>query len=337
MLPWFENGRFPLYLAPMAGFTDVVFRQLCKEHGADVMVTEFVMARKFLDSRGEDTAWETVDFSDQQRPMGVQIFGSDPSEMAEAAARIVDRLCPDFIDINFGCPAPKVVDNCAGSSLLNDLPQMGRIVQAVHDRVGRQTPVTAKIRIGWNETRIVAVDACQVLEQSGARAIAIHGRTKEQGYRGDADWDTIERAAMAVQVPVIGNGAVEGISLGEHLLRVKQQGVIRGLMIGRAALGYPWIFNEIKTFMESGAMPAPPELDQRWLTLTRYCKALMERPANSDRWNRLNWMRSRLKSFTKVMPGCRSLRQELDKVVTYEDLLALASRHQQEHADSALA
>ncbi|MFW6353070.1 MAG: tRNA dihydrouridine synthase [Verrucomicrobiota bacterium] len=184
MLPWFENGRFPLYLAPMAGFTDVVFRDLCKAYGADVMVTEFVMANKFLDPRGAEQAWETVDFSPAQRPMGVQIFGSEPAKMGEAARRIVDRLAPDFIDLNYGCPAPKVVDNCAGSSLLLDLPRLAGVASAVVEAVGAEVPVTAKIRLGWDAERLVAVEACRRLEGVGIEAIAIHGRTKVQGYRG---------------------------------------------------------------------------------------------------------------------------------------------------------
>lgn len=319
----------------MAGFTDVVFRELCKEHGADVMVTEFVMANKFLDPRGESTAWETVDFTPGQRPMGVQLFGSEPEKMGEAARRIVDRLGPDFIDLNYGCPAPRVVDNCAGSSLLLDPPRLVGVAEAVVRAVGATTPVTAKIRLGWDESKIVATDICRRLEGVGIEAIAIHGRTKTQGYRGDADWEKIEEAAAAVSVPVIGNGAVEGVPLGEHLARIRSRGLVRGLMIGRAALGYPWIFREVKAYLETGTLPPPPSLDERWETLLRYARELMERPAHADRWNRLNWMRSRLKAFTKFLPRVRRLRLELDQVTTFEELEALAARHRAEVDDPA--
>ncbi len=329
MLHWFEDGKFPLYLAPMAGFTDIVFRRLCKEQGADVMVTEFVMANKFLDQRGEASAWETVDFTPEQRPMGVQLFGSDPAKMGEAAVRIVERLQPDFIDLNFGCPAPKVVDNCAGSSLLRDLDKLGRVAETVVGMVGRGAPVTAKMRLGWDDAEIVATQASQLLESVGIEAIAIHGRTKMQGYRGSADWDAIEAAADCVRIPVIGNGAVEGLSLADHLQRVRERGKVRGLMIGRAALGYPWIFREIKSLLDSGEMPAPPPLEERWAVLLRYCRELMERPAHAERWDRLNWMRSRLKAFTKDMPGCRQLRPALDQVVSFADLEAVAQKHLQ--------
>jgi len=327
MLPWFENDRFPLYLAPMAGFTDVVFRALCKEQGADVMVTEFVMADKFLDPRGESVAWETVDFSPEQRPMGVQIFGSKPDKMAEAARRIAERMRPDFIDINYGCPAPKVVDNCAGSSLLLDPPLLTRVAEAVVQAVAPTTPVTAKIRLGWDETKLVAVDVCRRMEDVGVEAVANHGRTKVQGYRGDADWARIDEAATAVSIPVIGNGAVDGVPLGEHLEQVRSRGSIRGLMIGRAALGYPWIFHEVQTYLKTGTMPPPPTVEERWAVLLRYCQTLMNHPAHADRWNRLNWMRSRLKAFTKFLPGVRQLRREFDRVTTYEELLALRDKY----------
>lgn len=337
MLPWFEDGAFPLYLAPMAGFTDVVFRSLCKEQGADVMVTEFVMADKFLSERGQRSAWETVDFTATQRPMGVQLFGSIPENMAGAAEIIVERLRPDFIDLNFGCPAPKVVGNCAGSSLLRDLDRLEAVVAAVVGRVGGIVPVTAKIRLGWDDASVVAVEASRRIEACGAQAVAIHGRTKEQGYRGSANWDWIEAAAEAVTIPVIGNGAVEGISLADHVARVRDGGKVRGLMIGRAALGYPWIFREVKAVLAGKSVPPPPPLEERWEVLLRYARMLRERPAHADRWDQLNWMRSRLKSFTKVLPGCRHLRQALDRVVTYEDLEQLATEHLRENAATAEA
>ena len=330
-LPWFQRGSFPLYLAPMAGFTDVVFRELCKEQGADVMVTEFVMANKFLDERSRDSAWETIDFSLEQRPMGVQIFGSDPVKMAQAGQLIADRMQPDFIDINFGCPAPKVVENCAGSSLLKDLNLLEKVARTVADGLRGIVPVTAKIRIGWDDESVVAREACQRLESAGMAAIAIHGRTKMQGYRGNADWEVIEAAASAVSIPVVGNGAVEGIPLHQHLEGMITRGHVSGLMVGRAALGYPWIFREIKTYLETGDILPPPSLEERWETMLRYSRKLMERPANADRWNRLNWMRSRLKSFTKIIPGCRELRQELDQIITYEQLVELSERHLQAH------
>lgn len=323
MLPWFAEGRFPLYLAPMAGFTDVVFRRLCKAQGADVMVTEFVMANRFLQERGQDEAWETVDFTPEQRPMGVQIFGSDPANMGEAARVIVDRLRPDFVDINYGCPAPRVVDNCAGSSLLRDLPRLGAVAGAVVKAVSPETPVTAKIRIGWDAQSIVAPEAARILEAEGIQALAVHGRTKEQGYTGAADWGVIEATAAAVAIPVIGNGSIQG----PDDVRQRARGGIRGLMIGRAALGYPWIFREIKHCLEHGEAPPPPTLEERWQVILDYGRELANRPVRQARWDTLNWMRPRLKAFTKLIPGARQLRTRLDHVSTYEELEALAEEH----------
>lgn len=323
-LPWLQGEELPLYLAPMAGFTDKPFRQLCKEHGADVMVTEFVMCNRFLDQRSEADAWKTVDFSPEQRPMGVQIFGGEPDKMAEAARRIVDKLQPDFLDINYGCPAPKVVNNRCGSSLLRDLPLLQAVAKAVVDAVGADCPVTAKIRIGWDDSSIVAPEAARMLEAVGIEAIAVHGRTKEQGYRGRANWDVIHAVADHVSIPVIGNGSIETVADVE---KIRAAGKVKGLMIGRAALGYPWIFNQIKTCLRTGQMPPPPEPAERWEVLLRYCRDLNNHEYEDGPWEPLNWMRARLKSFTKVMPGSKQLRQQLDKVETYEQLEILAEQH----------
>ena len=318
-LPWFAGGRFPLYLAPMAGFTDRVFRELCKEQGADVMVTEFVMANKFLDPRGEKDAWGIVDFTPQQRPMGVQIFGSDPEKMAEAASRIADRLQPDFIDINYGCPAPKVVDNLAGSSLLRDPCRLQEVAETIVRRVTGRLPVTAKIRIGWDDTSINAVEVSRRLEDAGIEAIAVHGRTKEQGYSGDADWEVIHAVADAVSVPVVGNGSIR---TAEDVNRIKAAGKVRGLMIGRAALGNPWIFREIKHALATGEALPPPAIEERWETMVRYCRELMDHKQKGT-WDQINWMRPRLKAFAKGWPGSKDLRRALETVKTVEELEAL--------------
>jgi tRNA-dihydrouridine synthase B len=311
-----------LYLAPMAGFTDRVFRQLCKEQGADVMVTEFVMANKFLDARSERDAWEIVDFTPEQRPMGVQIFGGDPEKMAEAADRITDRLRPDFIDINYGCPAPKVVDNCAGSSLLRDPCRLEAIARSVVRRVGDRLPVTAKIRIGWDAASINALENSRRLEAAGIEAIAIHGRTKQQGYSGEADWEVIHGVADKVSVPVIGNGSIRTAA---DVRRVQAVGKVRGLMIGRAALGNPWIFREIKHALLTGESLPAPTLDERWEMIIRYCEELTDHRQKAH-WDRINWMRSRLKAFAKAFPGSKAMRRELEQVTTVDELRALAGR-----------
>ncbi len=314
MLPWFSDGRYPLFLAPMAGFTDMPFRQLCKEQGADVLVSEFVQAAAF--TRDRERAWETVDFAPAQRPMGIQIFGSDPASMAEAARLIADRLAPDFVDLNFGCPADRVTDCHAGSSLLRDPARLRQIASAVVNAIPG-TPVTAKMRTGWDAQSIVAVDVARTLEDVGIRALTVHGRTREQGYSGLPDWDIINAVARAVRVPVVGNG---NIRTAADVLRLRAESPVRGLMIGRAALGYPWLFREIKAVLATGQPIPPPTVEERWAALLRYAHLLPTRSGT------LNWARAKLKSFTHGMPQSRKLRGELDHVSTLADLEALASR-----------
>jgi nifR3 family TIM-barrel protein len=319
-LPWLAPGRLPLYLAPMAGYTNVVFRQLCKEHGAEVMVTEFVMADKFLDARSERAAWEIVDFAPEQRPMGVQIFGGDPAKMAEAARRIAARLAPDFIDLNFGCPAPRVVNNCAGSSLLRDLPLLARVAGAVVRAVGAQLPVTAKIRSGWDARSIVAVPAARLLAEAGIAALTVHGRSKEQGYGGAADWTLIHAVADAVRIPVIGNGSLRTAA---DVHREQAAGKVRGVMIGRAALGYPWLFREMRASLAGMPQPLPPDDDERWTTLLRFCRMMLALPGAARHGDHINWLRPQLQTFTRGLRGSRELRHRLAQVRTLEELEGL--------------
>src|SRR5438309_5080225 len=203
-LPWF-SGNFPLYLAPMAGVTDKVFRQICKDYGADVLVTEFVSAEGVF--RRNERTREYLDFGPCERPLGVQLFGADATHMAEAAKHVVDWVQPDFIDINFGCPVNKVVAKNGGSALLKDCPTLATVARAVVTAVA-PLPVTAKIRIGWDDSSINAVNVSRILEAEGIAAIAVHGRTRAQGYSGEADWNVIGEVADAVAIPVIGNGDI---------------------------------------------------------------------------------------------------------------------------------
>lgn len=321
MLPWFQSGGFPLYLAPMAGFTDVVYRELCKRMGADVLVSEFVLAESLLHDRFE--AWEAVDFSPSQRPMGVQLFGSSPEIMARAARAVVDRLAPDFIDLNFGCPSDKVVCRDAGSSLLRDLPRLEAVASTVRAALP-DCPVTGKIRIGWDDESIVAVEAAQALQRAGLEAIAVHGRTKVQGYSGQARWDVIGAVADAVDIPVIGNGDIRSSS---DVARVRATNNVRGLMIGRAALGYPWLFREIKEHLATGALPPPPALEERWATIRQYAGLLAARPGRLRHGKRVVWMRPKLIKLTKGMTGCKRARGLLKDMCTLDDLNHIAAQH----------
>jgi nifR3 family TIM-barrel protein len=221
---------FPLFLAPMAGVTNTIFRQLCRQRGADVLTSEFVSAEG-ITHRNERTR-EYLDFEPGERPVGVQLFGGDPDHLAEAAKQVVDWVKPDFIDLNFGCPVNKVVCKQGGSALLKDCPLLERVASAVVRAVAPM-PVTAKIRIGWNAATVNAPTVARILESTGIQRLAVHGRTKEQGYTGLADWTVIAEVADAVKIPVIGNG---DISNAADALKHRSETNVSGLMIGRAAM-----------------------------------------------------------------------------------------------------
>ena len=328
MLPWFQDDKFPLYLAPMARFTDIVFRQMCKEQGADVMVTEFVQADAL--AREDPRLWETVDFTDEQRPMGVQIFGSNPKSMAAAARLLSERLRPDFIDINFGCPADRVVCMDAGSSMLRNPVKLGQVTAAVVQAVP-DTPVTAKIRIGWDDNTIVAREVGHIVESEGAQALAIHGRTKVQGYSGEANWPVIAEVAKELSIPVIGNGNIRSAA---DVIQIREQTRCAGLMIGRAALGYPWIFRDIKHYLAHGVVPEPPSIAERWATIIDYTQRIMARPFREARHNDLRWMRPKIIALTKEMTGSRRIRGALGSVHQIEDLKRIADAHIAAHGDA---
>ena len=318
MLPWFDNSH-PLYLAPMAGVTDSVFRRLCKEQGADVLVTEFVSADGIL-HRNQRTR-EMLNFRAEERPVGVQLFGADPQRMADAARAVIDWVEPDFIDLNFGCPVNKVVCKHGGSALLRDCPLLERVALAVVKAV-EPLPVTAKIRLGWNQEMINATTTATILEQAGISAVAVHGRTKEQGYSGVADWQVIARVAETVSIPVVGNGDLSGVD--EMLLRLRTTGV-RGLMIGRAAMTAPWLFRQAKRFLDTGEIVPDPSMEERWKHILCHCRMAVAESGAEPR--AMAAMRGRLMAYSKGMPGGRSLRAELQRVFSLAQVEAISRRH----------
>jgi nifR3 family TIM-barrel protein len=306
----------------MARHTDVAFRQVCKEQGADVMVTEFVQSEALI--RDNVKAWEMVDFTEAQRPMGVQIFGATPASMAKAARLVCDRVKPDFLDLNFGCPAHKVIEQNAGSGLLRCTPLLYDLVKAVKDAIP-DVPLTAKMRLGWDHATIVAVEVAGRLQELGVEAIAVHGRTKEQGYSGEAHWGWIGQVAAAVDIPVIGNGDVkDGASA---LLRQRETGV-SGLMIGRAALGNPWIFAQIKAAMEGREGSAGEiGMQQRWDCMIRLAELTIEVHASRLGSRDVRWMLDRMHPLTHGLPGSRKLRDRLRHCLTLDDLRRLRDEH----------
>ncbi|WP_367875190.1 tRNA dihydrouridine synthase DusB [Luteolibacter sp. Populi] len=320
VLPWFQNGAFPLYLAPMAGVTDVVFRQICKELGADVMVTEFVSAEGII--QADERTRKYTEFTDEQRPVGVQLFGGDGERMGEAAKKIIDWKRPDFIDINFGCPVNKVVSKNGGSSLLKDCPALASVAAGVKRGVGGEVPVTAKMRIGWDDKTINAVEVCRILEDCGMEAIAVHGRTRSQSYSGDANWEVIDACARAVKIPVIGNG---DIASGEDLARRKQETAVSGVMIGRAAMQNPWIFREAKHYLKTGETLTSVPLEERWELVLRHCRLAVTSARYGAERHAMMAMRARLMAYCKGFPGAKELRQRLARVESVAEVEDIAA------------
>jgi tRNA-dihydrouridine synthase B len=299
----------------------VIFRGLCKELGADVMVTEFVSAEGILQADARTRKY--TEFTDEQRPVGVQLFGADGGRMGEAARKIVAWKRPDFIDINYGCPVNKVVARNGGSSLLKNCSLVAAVASGVVSAVGDQVPVTAKIRIGWDSQSINAVEIARALVDCGVRMITVHGRTRAQGYGGVADWEVIDAVARAVSVPVVGNG---DLASGTDVMRRRRETAVAGVMIGRAAMGNPWVFREANHFLTSGEALMPVPLEDRWEFVIRHCRLAVESGRQGDERQTLTALRSRLMAYCKGFPGAKELRQHLCQVVSVDEVAALSAR-----------
>jgi tRNA-dihydrouridine synthase B len=318
VLPWFRNS-FPLYLAPMAGVSDKIFRQLCKEHGADILTTEFVSAEGIF--RRNERTREYLDFDEIERPIGVQLFGANAEHMAEAAKQVVDWVQPDFVDLNFGCPVNKVVCNNGGSALLRDCPTLASVANAVVRAIA-PLPTTAKIRIGWDADSVNAVRVAKILADAGIAALTVHGRTRAQGYSGAADWNVIGEVAAAVSIPVIGNG---DLGSANDVAKRRRETGIAGAMIGRAAMSTPWIFRKTKAYLASGAIVDPPTLDERWKLILRHCELIVrewgaEEPA-------IRSMRARLMAYSKSMPEAKRLREKFSQISTLAEIQTIAEEN----------
>ncbi len=324
-LPWFAGENFPLYLAPMAGVSDKIFRQLCKERGADVLVTEFVSAEGVF--RRNERTREYLEFDECERPLGVQLFGGNAEHMAEAARHVVDWVRPDFIDLNFGCPVNKVVAKNGGSALLKDCPTLAAVAGSVV-RAAAPLPVTAKIRIGWDDNSINAVTVARILEDLGIAAIAVHGRTRAQGYSATANWNVIGEVVRAVSVPVIGNGDIRNAA---DVARRRAETGISGVMIGRAAMSSPWIFDQIKHELATGELLPPPSLSERWALIQRHCELAVREWQDED--NAMRSMRARLMAYSKGFPGSKGLREKFQHICSLAGLDRIATEHLASLAD----
>jgi len=256
----FEN--FPLLLAPMEDVSDPPFRAVCKEQGADMMYTEFINADGLI--READKSVQKLDIYDYERPIGIQIFGDKIDAMREAAA-IAEASGPELVDINYGCPVKKVACKGAGAGILLDLPQMQTMTSEIVKRC--TLPVTVKTRLGWDYENIKIMEVAQRLQDVGIQALTIHGRTRQQMYKGEADWSHIAQVKNSanIHIPIFGNGDIDS---PQKALEYKNKYGVDGIMIGRAAIGYPWIFKEIKHYFKTGELLPPPDMEER----VRVCK-----------------------------------------------------------------
>ena len=303
----------------MAGVSDKIFRQLCKEYGADVLTTEFVSAEGIF--RRNARTREYLDFDEIERPIGVQLFGADAQHMAEAACQVVDWVRPDFIDLNFGCPVNKVVARNGGSALLKDCPALASVATAVVRAVA-PVPVTAKIRIGWDADSINAARVARLLVDAGIAAITVHGRTRAQGYAGAADWDIIGEVTAAVPIPVIGNG---DLSSAADVAKRRRETGVAGAMIGRAAMSAPWIFNQIKEYLASGQIMDAPSLSEKWNLILRHCQlAVREWGAEEAA---IRSMRARLMAYSRTMSNAKRLRENFAHVSTLAEVQLIAEEN----------
>jgi nifR3 family TIM-barrel protein len=322
-----ESERTPLYLAPQAGVSESPFRRICRRFGADVLVSEFVSAAGIvMNSR---RSREYLRFDEVERPIGIQIFGADPSMMGDAAAFVSETYGPDFIDINFGCPVKKVVKRNGGSGCLRDLDLVDVIIRAVDDATA--LPTTVKIRSGFNESTRDPVGIGLRCEQAGAQAICLHPRTRADMYSGSARWSEIADLVDAVQIPVIGNG---DITTGDDARRMRDETGCAAIMIARGSHGDPWIFKQARAALDGQPIPEDPDVSERFAICLEHAHNALVFEGNRER--AIIDFRKHLGWYTKGLPDGRRLRTELYQSTTLEDVERLLRGYQSEYLADVL-
>ena len=308
--PYPVGHEVPLFLAPMAGVSEPPFRLICREFGADVVVSEFLSCEGLR--RGIKSVHDGAFFVSDERPIGIQIYGADPASMAEAAELVTRHYEPDFIDINFGCPVKKVVRRNGGSGCLKDLGLMGDIIRAV--RGATELPVTVKTRSGWDETSRDPVRVALRCQEAGAQALTLHPRTRAQMYRGEARWSEIKMVVDALDIPVVGNGDVQSC---EDAARLHEQTGCAGIMIARGSFGNPWIFQQTRNVLNGHAPGPTPEAEERFAVALRHA-GLALNIQGDDRRTALEF-RKHLGWYTRGLPGAAQLRQQLHQIETMSE------------------
>lgn len=307
--------KTPIALAPIAGVTDMAFRQVCRSFGAGYVETEMVSAKAL--SFNDKKSFELMELADDEHPCAIQIFGNEPDVMANAAKLAVEKGA-DIVDINMGCPAPKIANNGSGSALMKNPSLCGEIVQAVKSAVN--IPVTVKIRKGFDDETITAVDVAEECEKNGVDAVIVHGRTRQQYYSGQCDLDIIKAVKENVSVTVIGNGDIRDIKSAEKMLDYTG---CDGLMIARAALGSPWVFKTLKEYFEKGIIIEPPSPEQRLKIMADHielvCKYKGEKMGMLQSRKQISW-------YLKGFRGAAAFRNEAGRVCTLDDMYALIDR-----------
>jgi tRNA-dihydrouridine synthase B len=319
-----ELGEFPLLLAPMEDVSDPPFRAVCKQHGADLMYTEFISSEGLIRDAAKSVA--KLDIFDYERPIGIQIFGNEIESMREAAA-IVEEAKPDILDINYGCPVNKVACKGAGAGILLDIDKMvamtAEIVKAVN------IPVTVKTRLGWDQNTIRIVEVAERLQDVGIQAISIHARTRAQMYKGEADWSYLNlvKANPRLYIPVFGNGDIDS---PEKALEYKNKYDVDGIMIGRASIGYPWIFDEIKHFLATGEKLAAPGLEERIAVAKKHLDFSVE--WKGEKLGILE-MRRHYTNYFRGMPNFKQYRSEMVTAETYEHVCEVLNQVSDAYSD----
>ncbi|WP_298392418.1 tRNA dihydrouridine synthase DusB [Hydrotalea sp.] len=314
---------FPLLLAPMEDVSDPPFRAVCKENGADLMYTEFISSEGLI--RDAIKSRRKLDIFDYERPIGIQIFGGDEEAMA-LSAKIVETVQPDLVDINFGCPVKKVVSKGAGAGVLKDVDLMVRLTESVVKST--HFPVTVKTRLGWDEQSKNIEEVAERLQDVGIKALAIHGRTRSQMYKGEADWTLIAKVKNnpRIHIPIFGNGDIDS---PEKAFEYKNRYGADGIMIGRAAIGYPWIFREIKHYLETKTLLPSPTIRER----IDVCKKHL---LKSVEWKGpivgINEMRRHYANYLKGLPGIKDYRNRLVTVKETEEVLSILTGIEQNYA-----